>query len=470
MTNAEAMAVESLKSAHVNDAVRIIDTAAPYTTAKLFLDQFVAPDKTRTIHHHRGAFYRWKENAYPEIVDTELRSELYDFLDRSFVIKNGKTVRVKPNQAMVTNVLDGLRGASHLSGSISAPAWLRHGDVPAEEIVACANGLLHLPTLNLFPGTPAFFTYNALDFAFDPNAPEPRQWLDFLYQLWPDDPESINTLQELFGYCLTANTDQQKAFLLVGPKRSGKGTIARVLGRLIGAANSVAPTLPGIGTNFGLAPLIGRRVAIVSDARLGSRADQHAIAERLLSITGEDAITVDRKYLPAWTGQLQTRFIIISNELPRLADASGALSSRFIVLLLENSFYGREDQTLAARLLKELPGILNWAITGWHRLISFGHFTQPKSALEAVQQLEDLGSPTGAFIREKCEIGAGHTATIDQLFGAWCQWCQEQGRDKPGTKQTFGRDLRAACPGLKVTQPRHGDERERAYQGIRIKY
>jgi hypothetical protein len=319
--------VESLKSAHFNDAARIIDTAAPYTTAKLFLDQFVAPDKTRTIHHHRGAFYRWKENAYPEIADTELRSELYDFLDRSFVIKNGKTVRVKPNQAMVTNVLDGLRGASHLSGSISAPAWLSHGDVPAEEIVACANGLLHLPTLNLFPGTPAFFTYNALDF-----------------------------------------------------------------------------------------------------------------------ITGEDAITVDRKYLPAWTGQLQTRFVIISNELPRLADASGALSSRFIVLLLENSFYGREDQTLAARLLKELPGILNWAITGWHRLISFGHFTQPKSALEAVQQLEELGSPTGAFIREKCEIGAGHTATIDQLFGAWCQWCQEQGRDKPGTKQTFGRDLRAACP------------------------
>jgi putative DNA primase/helicase len=219
-------------------------------------------------------------------------------------------------------------------------------------------------------------------------------------------------------------------------------------------ANSVAPTLAGIGTNFGLAPLIGKRVAIVSDARLGSRADQHAIAERLLSITGEDAITVDRKYLPAWTGQLQTRFIIISNELPRLADASGALSSRFIVLLLENSFYGREDQTLAARLLKELPGILNWAITGWYRLISFGHFTQPKSALEAVQQLEDLGSPIGAFIREKCEIGAGRTATIDQLFGAWCQWCQEQGRDKPGTKQTFGRDLRAACPGLSVRPKR----------------
>jgi putative DNA primase/helicase len=159
--------------------------------------------------------------------------------------------------------------------------------------------------------------------------------------------------------------------------------------------------------NFGLAPLIGKCVAIISDARLGGRADQHAIAERLLSITGEDAITIDRKYLSAWTGQLQARFIIISNELPRLADASGALASRFIVLVLINSFYGREDQSLIGRLLTELPGILNWAIVRWRRLTERGHFLQPRSALDAVRQLEDLGSPIGAFLRERCVIGAG---------------------------------------------------------------
>jgi putative DNA primase/helicase len=128
--------------------------------------------------------------------------------------------------------------------------------------------------------------------------------LDFLLQLWPNDPQSISSLQEIFGYCLTGDTRQQKAFLLVGPRRSGKGTIARILARLIGADNTVAPTLAGIGTNFGIAPLIGKRVAIISDARLGGRADQQAIAERILSITGEDAITIDRNFSPAWTGQL----------------------------------------------------------------------------------------------------------------------------------------------------------------------
>ena len=167
--------------------------------------------------------------------------------------------------------------------------------------------------------------------------------------------------------------------------------------------------------------------------------------------------------------QLQARFIIISNELPRLADASGALASRFIVLVLINSFYGREDQTLTGRLLTELPGILNWSIAGWHRLIKRGHFLQPGSALDAVRQLEDLGSPIGAFLRERCVIGAGCNVEINRMFETWCAWCKAQGREHPGTAQSFSRDLRAAMPGLKVTQPRDGEDRLRFYQEIRLK-
>jgi putative DNA primase/helicase len=168
-------------------------------------------------------------------------------------------------------------------------------------------------------------------------------------------------------------------FLIVGPKRSGKGTIARVLTGVIGLDNSIAPTLAGLGANFGLAPLVGKRVAIISDARLGGRADQHIIAERLLSISGEDAITIDRKYRDAWTGRLQTRFLILSNELPRLTDASGALAGQFIMLVLTRSFYGREDHALTTRLLTERSAILNWAVAGWRRLTERGFFLTPAS-------------------------------------------------------------------------------------------
>ena len=118
-------------------------------------------------------------------------------------------------------------------------------------------------------------------------------------------------------------------------------------------------------------------MAITSDARLGGRADQQAIAERLLSITGEDAITIDRKFLSAWTGQLQVRFIILSTssrDLPMPAARSPGAS---FVLMLTNSFYGREDRRLTDRLLTELPGILNWSIAGWQRLNRRGYFLQP---------------------------------------------------------------------------------------------
>jgi putative DNA primase/helicase len=340
---------------------------------------------------------------------------------------------------------------------------------PPEEIISCSNGLLHLPTLELLPHSPGFFAHNALDFAFDRNASEPRHWLTFLNQLWPDDAEAIETLKEFFGYCLTSDTRQQKLFLIDGPKRSGKGTIARVLMRLVGIANTVAPTLAGLGTNFGLAPLIGKRVAIISDARLGGRTDQHAIAERLLSISGEDAVTVDRKFREAWTGRLQTRFLILSNELPRLADVSGALAARFIVLVLTNSFYGREDLGLLDRLLTELPGILNWSIAGWRRLSTRGYFVQPRCALDAIHQLEDLASPIGAFLREECEVGPSYSSEITRLFQAWASWSERNGREHPGTAQTFGRDLRAALPGLKLIQPREGEGRLRCYQGLRLK-
>src|SRR5690606_18483898 len=102
-----------------------------------------------------------------------------------------------------------------------------------------------------------YFATSALGVDFDPHAAEPERWLAFLRQLWPEDNDSIRLLQEWTGYLLTPDTRQQKALLLVGPKRSGKGTIARVHTALLGNASVANPTLASLGTNFGLWPLIG---------------------------------------------------------------------------------------------------------------------------------------------------------------------------------------------------------------------
>jgi putative DNA primase/helicase len=96
--------------------------------------------------------------------------------------------------------------------------------------------------------------------------------------------------------------------MIVGPRRSGKGTIARVFGRLVGETNVCGPTASSLAGNFGLQPLIGKTLAIVSDARFSGEGIS-TVAERLLCISGEDAVSIDRKFLPAVTMKLPTRFM-----------------------------------------------------------------------------------------------------------------------------------------------------------------
>lgn len=335
------------------------------------------------------------------------------------------------------------------------------------DLLVCDNGILNLDSLAIDPLTPDLFTTNALPFAFDPTTPSPNTWHMFLSQLWPDDPASIFTLQVWFGYCLTPWTALQKMLLLVGPKRSGKGTIARVLNSSLGSRNVCGPTLGSLGTNFGLQSWLDKLLAVMSDARLSGRTDQSLVVENLLRVSGEDFISIDRKHKPAVQIQLPTRVMLISNELPRLSDTSGALAGRFITLKLTESFYGKEDTQLTDRLMEELPGILNWALEGRKRLKERGAFVQPDSAVDAMEEMADLASPVGAFVRDECLIGQGHTIRVDGLYQAWKTWCEDGGRDHPGTKQRFARDLRAAVPGLHTTQPRAaGGSRYRAFEGI----
>jgi putative DNA primase/helicase len=241
-----------------------------------------------------------------------------------------------------------------------------------------------------------------------------------------------------------------------------------VLKGLLGSASVAGPTMTSLAENFGLEPLITKPLAIISDARIGSRIDKSAITERLLSISGEDQMTVARKYLAAWTGQLMTRFMILTNDLLSMNDGSGALPGRFLVLLMIKSFYGKEDLKLTRKLLGELPGILNWSLEGYLRLRKRGHFVQPASSREAVDEIELLAAPVKAFIRDRCKIGTGKEVEHDKLWTAWRAWADGEGRDA-GTKAWFGRNLRSAAPGVANKKPGKRGDRRHIYSGITLR-
>jgi putative DNA primase/helicase len=459
-----------------NPKPKVVDApGAPYLNARRFVNDKYRHDVRPLLVHHGGNFERWDGACWPQVEDRALRSAIYDYFHETqywHVLKSGSELRpFNPTFRKISDLVDALKAATHLSQEITAPAWLgtraSASRAPAADgLLSLQNGLLHIPTRTLHAHSPAFYVNWALPYTYDEAATAPVRWFRFLDDIWGDDDESKESLQDWFGYLLSGITRYQKILGLLGPKRSGKGTTARVLRGLLGSHNVAGPTLSSLSTNFGLSPLIGKPVAVIADARL--RSDDATIVERLLSISGEDLLTIDRKYADHWTGRLPTRFVLISNETPQLRDSSGALASRFVLLSYPKSFYGFENDRLTDELLEELPGILQWSLDGLERLLDRGRFVQPQAGLEVLAELEDLASPMSTFVRDCCTVGVGHRVAASALFKVWLGWCKDNGRDHPGTVQSFGRDLRAALPGLKLTRPRADQQRYREYEGIGI--
>lgn len=439
-------------------------------SAETFVREFHFHDHGRTIHGYGGQFLSWRGNCYREVEDGALRHQIQPWLHNALRYvqppgaKSPSLVPFESNPTTVNNVLETLRGFTHLSGNVQAPTWLdeTRGNLDPREILTCQSMNLHLPTGKVIHPTPLLFAINALEFDHDPKAKAPATWLNFLEQLWGDDLEQIELVQDWFGYSLTADTRQQKMLLLVGPRRSGKGTIARVLAKLVGTTNVCGPTTSSLAGPFGLQPLLGKSLAIISDARFTGR-DLPIVVERLLCISGEDAVTVDRKFLTSLTTKLPTRFMFLSNELPRLTDASGALIGRFVVARMTESFYGKEDLDLTQKLHAELPGILNWAIDGWKRLNQRGRFHPPSSTSDAIGEMEELSSPVLAFVRDRCSVHSDDRVGVDDIYQAWKEWCEIEGRESPGPKTLFGRNLLAA---FSTVRCRRGTDGQRFYSGI----
>ncbi len=374
--------------------------------------------RDRRLLRYQEEWFEYRGGCYRSVEDGAIRREVYETLERE---------GLPTGAAMVSNVVDALESLALVpKHEHTPPSWLDGRDSPKPgELVALTNGLLHLPSGELLAADPALFTLNALDYGFDPTAPEPEKWLRFLEASY--EPDCIPVIQEWFGNALTDDTSQQKILTIIGPPRSGKGTTVRVFARVIGPANVCSPRLSALGENFGLAPLIGKRSAILSDMRMGKGTDVAAVAEAMLRVSGEDDVNIPRKHRDDWQGRLPTRFLILSNEPPSITDPSGALASRFIVVQMNTSFLGRENPNLTDELLAELPGILNWAIEGWRRLKARGRYSVPESSAALVDHVRRVSSPMESFIADECEFAPEAMETKASLHDSYREWCIREG-------------------------------------------
>ena len=466
---------KKLQTALANGEI-VLDHSNPLDHARKFLQSIYAVEGGFKLVHYAQEFFIYTGTHYTFIEEATVRSQVYRFLDKcQKQDRKGNLVPFNANPAAVNSAIDALKSIIHLANDPNSkpPVWLDGFELnnpPAEKLISMVNGLFQMDQLVLFPHSLGFFTYNSLPFEYNPQAQCPL-WLKFLNDVWGDDHEAIELLQEYFGYILSGDTRQQKFLNIIGPRRSGKGTINRVLTDLLGQANVVSPQMEELCDTFGLQPWLGKQLASFTDARVTPK-NSAGVVSQLLRIVGADTVTVNRKNKESWSGYLPTRIIVYSNEMLQLAENSNALTGRMLVLTMTNSFYGKEDVTLADRLTAELAGIFNWAIEGHiRRLKRTGQrFIQPKSAESTLELMTELSNPLATFMEEVTDFGEGYEVGKDDLFACYKHWAIKKNYH-PGTEMSFKRRFLAATQELLVKsyRRRENDETFYVYLGVKLK-
>jgi putative DNA primase/helicase len=404
----------------------------------------------------RGDWYAWDGACYAPLHPSAVTRWLYLQTESAFFEdERGVDTGWKPTSHKINEVETALA---------LLDCYVDPATEPARRI-ACRNGVVNVARRTLTDHDPRRFSLLALPFDFDPSATAPK-WRSFLSDVLP--PDQISLLQQWFGYVVSGDTSRQKILSLVGEKRSGKGTIGRIMVRLLGQSMVTSPTIGSLATDFGLAPLIGKSLALIGDARWTGIRDLGQAVERLKGISGEDDVTANRKNRDHWNGRLGVRFMIMSNDPPSFTDASAALADRMLNIQTRQSFAGREDLELENKLVTELPGILNWALDGLAALERSGRFVVPDSSAAIGRDLALSASPMLAWADAEAELDHGYETTLRELHDSYLRWAKTENIAYTMTSAMMGKQLRSAFGGAIQVLARRGQSRTIPVMGIRL--
>lgn len=291
------------------------------------------------------------------------------------------------------------------------------------------NGAFNPETGTLAPHDPANVNSRTLAVDYDPAAVAPT-WQSWLADIFQTEPERIGLLQEIMGWTLCRdNLGIEKAAIMIGPSRSGKGTIIRVMQALLQGAAGVFH-LPELNSGKVLSSMRECNVAIDPDTASPAKKNARQIVGLFKSISANEPIAVQLLFTQkTWQGPLDCKLLLAANSVPTMWDDSAATANRWIPLVFDRSFLGKEDRTLAKRLIAELPGIAVWALAGLQRLMVQGRFTLPESSRNELENMIQSGSPVEQFIDECLTFGTDHRIADSTIWTAYMAWVARTGHE-----------------------------------------
>lgn len=261
-----------------------------------------------------------------------------------------------------------------------------------ENLLFIENGVLNLFTGEIREAHQEDFLLSRSEVLYDKHAQCP-QWIKFLNQVFREQQDLINFIQELFGYSLSGSVSEQKIFCHYGSGANGKSKVLSALYRLCGDYGTyVDPDVLTV-TRGSINPK--------SFERLGSKIE----GKRLVLIDDIDTNTIwNESFVKNVTATRvraraeyeQSREVVNRAKLhlglnvaptPQ-AENLGILRRLCIIPYLETFQANAADSDRIDGFIRdEMSGILNWARAGFVRIQeNEGRITYPNATELAIEE------------------------------------------------------------------------------------
>lgn len=405
--------------------------------------------KFKTVHKYKvtyeGMFYTWNGTHY----EPYNRTQVEQFAEEKFDPKpNGNMRREFWQKVKLYNLVD--------------PDWFNK---TSEGRMNFKNCVLNLRDGSVLPQTPDIGFRTTLPCEYLPTAEAPR-FMQFMRDITCNRPDLIAILQEFMGYIFSgSNCKFDKALVLLGTGENGKSTFVKVLRELLGEASSNL-SLGALYDPQNRALLEGKLCNIAEENNKNSFKD----TELIKNLASGGVVHVKRVYVEPYEFQNTAKIVMLCNELPRSLDATHGFFRKLLIVPFDALFskkLGNRDNDLTNKLLAELPGIFNWAMEGYKRLIEQDGFTESVSGEEKLQEYKQEVSPFIAWFNENCEVSNDDKVEYNrqELYNHFTQWCQSNGEKYVPAMREFLTFLRVRVKGQIGKIPQ---DRKRGKDGYRF--
>lgn len=280
-------------------------------------------------------------------------------------------------------------------------------------------------------------------------------WNKFIDRIFAGDKELISYIKRAFGYCLTGSMAEQVFFFCHGDGSNGKSVFLAVLRALLGeyakqADFSTFLVQRNEKVRNDLAALAGARVITAIEAEEGSKLSMAVVK----AWTGGDPITARFLFGENFTFQPVGKLWLAANSKPAISERNHAAWRRVQLIPFNVTIpEAEQDKGIEDKLLRELPGILNWALEGLTDYITVGLKT-PEAVKLATAKYRKENDSLEEFLSECCEVEKLKVCKNTDLYGQYINFCRMSGLTAL-SQHKFSPEL-SSRPGITSTRSKHG--------------